>query len=406
MQSSRLRIGIGIAVVVLGILAAAWYFYGTRTSYTPPVDVSTSPIVPESIELVDVDMRTALRSGNIDAAINAPAPETLATETTADAQRLFNLAQEQHSFGRTAEALAYLVPLLDSNSPSFTPFKSIGAYLFIRVADDAGKGAAFLAESIARSSYMSALTPRASKVFPRVFETLPSVTDIHDTTLYRTAYLIALSEVSNDTIAVPANVALELLRLYAAPTATTVEKNIYAPYIRSSIQTAKRVSRDRFESAAPSSAYDTVSGLNALAIGADIMTHYSLADFKDIPKADVLQLLDLSRVVAQQRVPSLTSFTSYLNALYGARYLDATQERNTKRINTFMQNILGPAPFEKLNEHSWAMKYIANAKSGSYMNYYARENIVLIASRSEILREFLKLKAGWTDADFATSTKP
>jgi hypothetical protein len=413
MQTQRLGIFISIAVASLGVVAVLWYLYnGTRTSSVPTTDVPATQtsgsgfVVPESIEQVDTAMRTALQNSDIAAIQDAPVPGTLPTETTADAQRLFNLAQEQYAFGRSNEALAYLTPLLDSPSEAFGPFKSAAGYLLLRITADTDRGAVAIKDAVAKSSYMRALTPRAEKVFPRVFENLPASTDTQGAALYFVSYLVALGETATDTIAVPANIALELLRVYDAPDTSAADKAIYAPDILKGMQRAQVMVGERVSSVVPVSAYDTVAGLNALAVAID-MVHYSgLPEFNEVAKADVLQLLDLSRTFAQQKVPLLTSHTSYLNALYGARYLEVS-ERNDKRINTFMTNILGPAPFDKLNEYSWAMKYLADAKSGAYTNPYARENIALIASRSENLRAFLTLKDGWTDADFkitATST--
>ncbi len=411
MNTKKLLIGTSIIVAAVGIVAGLWYVYyaGNDTPYTPAEDTSvdstvSSFVVPESIEHLDVAMRTTLRNSDIAAIENAPAPETLAVVTTADAQQLFNLAQEQYAFGRSAQALAYLAPLLDSSSTAFIPFKSVSAYFFLRIAaDEAGRGASSIAGAVAESLYMRALTPRAEKVFPHVFKTVPTSTDTQGAALYFVSYLVALGETATDTIAVPANIALELLRVYDTPGASEADKSAYAPYILKGMQRAQIVLGERVSSASPFSAYDMVAGLNALAVATDMIHHFDITAFKEVARSDVLQLLDFSRTFAQQKVPTLTSHASYLNALYGARYLDVN-ERNDKRINTFMTNILGPAPFDKLTEYSWAMKYLTGAKSASYTNPYARENIALIASRSATLREFLKVKDGWKDADFATST--
>lgn len=392
------RILASVAVLVLLLGSAAYYFWNTSDQ---PVRVTPGGLSSGVLESAEDDSRAAIRKADIGLALKASA-ENKAVITTRDAQRTFDAAQLHYAFRLSTSTVEYLVSILDSSTPLAEPYKSIAAYSLLHTYYDTGD-ILFMIKAVSQSSFMSGtIVPRAQAFFPAVFEKDPTAFSIADRRAYFAAHLMALAERS-DTIAAPATATTELLKLYREER-DKAQKVVFLRLAQTYYRTALQRLDDRlYNSVEPVSAYDTVVGINHLAISTDYIRHNGFeSNFPGVATYDIPVMLDLSLSIAREEVPSLVMFSTYLNAYFGAKYLPATAS-NDAHIDGLVRNIVGIPPFEQISQYSWATKRLINSKEAGYTDVFRRQNIRLIATRSETLRAFLTSKDGWTAKDFGIS---
>lgn len=401
----------GVVIAVLAILGG-WRFV-QRANYALPATTGVEDAVPNpalvgAFDAVGTSTREAITHADITALAGDPAPTALTIDAAADAQQAFDLAQKHFVFKRFSDAASYLTVILDSTNAAALPFKAAAAHLFLRAAYVEERDVEFLAASIAKSTYMSSLTPKARAVFPQAFATVPGALGEKDELLYLVSYYVALSDDLPDSVALPASAALELSRLYLAEGASQTDKVAYASRIHTVLaRSVAGITAWRAESKA-FSAYDMLVGMNTLAITTDLLQYYKASEFTEITDVDVLELLNVSQDLAFEKVPLLTQATSYLLALYTMRHAGVQDVSRDAYFEILVRRVVGKPPFEDVDEYSWATKYLTDTQSGSYSDPYSRENLAFIASQNATMHDFLLTKGGWTEADFklASSTRP
>ena len=388
-----------VILIVFVISATLFVSFQKPNSLHEVEDVTKSKYLEETSNEYD----SAIRTANIDIVNNTPSADSFGTSDENDANKLFEIAHLQYSFNLATKTVEYLAKILDSDSPEFEPYKSIAAYSLLHTFYDTGGDIAFMAAAVEKSAFMKEISTEAKNVFPSLFEKPFSEMNYSDKTLYFTSYLIALSD-REDSLAIPANALMELSRAYVTSKKgqDVTKSSTFKFELDKQLSIVAKRLKNRLEpvTTITVSAHDTVTGLNLTSATISYLRDQKIeSEFPETSSMKPLELLDFSYKVAQEEVPSLEMFTTYLNALYSTKYLDNTEENN-KKIDSFVKRITGDAPFENLNEYSWATKHFINTKKDYSSPFFRRENIALIASRSTTLKEFLIMKDGWTDEDF------
>jgi hypothetical protein len=411
----------GILVVIVFLLAGAVIFTFSKTKPA----AQPQPYLSGELNLQDVrrSLLDAYRSGNFDLAENLPNPGIVPIETNEDALSAFYASRFSAHTRLRDKQIGYLLRIVDSNEPTTDELRGIAAYFLLHVFYDYNRDLGVLKDVIARSSYLNSLTPRARAVFPEslgIFTTPPDEMAFFKQRLYFAAYLTALSEARPlDTFSASANAAREIFFAYnesllnpanrlqnQTPEGMSAEglETMYLDVLNDLLARSLGYLRtdffippdgDSFTSLFP---YDAVVGLNHLAFMIrrvrEVEAEQKFPTLRDVEPA---VLFATSLNLAKRNELSLASFTAYNYALYLSLHSPQTAANDAK-IEELVRFIVGDPPFEARIKTA-AQRFIG-VKELPPDAMRGFNEVSAIARRSPLLRDFLKQKDGWTEADF------
>lgn len=407
-MSNRLLLGSVIVVLVGAIAVGAFVYYQKVSDANADLAGITSGAGGEVrksdifIEQYNMAYLQAIQRADVSILNRLPKADTLKAETTDEVARLFDLSRLAASFGSTRENVAYLLRILDSESASAEPFKSVAAFFLI---NDASEEPRILIPAVTTSPFMQQFKSVAQQVFfPRELATSAEGITSGQKTRFAASYLVALSE-REDAFAASANASLVIGShyMYISRTPGTDAETLAKFKALSHTllgRAAKGAKKALTSSASGISAYDTVAGLDNLSIIMDGIALYRLGDeYPEVAGLDATEMLKTAHAIAKSEAAGLDTYTTYLYAAHLARFSENTSENNDT-IETLVRRLTGVPPFNTLSRNSWAMRRLVGSKSADFSVAYRRENIAAIARRSPTLHAFLVAKDGWTDKDF------
>lgn len=395
MRILQILLAIVIAILIIGA-GTFWWLERVQTMPSSPlVQLPGGTLEDMSSSYVKI-----ISSADVGAVQQMPLP-TKVVGSAQEAQEAMSAGQLHYAFRLASSTTAYLVSVLDSQSPEVDPYKSSAAYNLLHTYYET-HSFGFLTSAVDTSVFMKEqIVPKAAAYFPDLFSKATStIKKSSERNRYFVGLLLAVGE-RDDSIAAPATASHELMHMYVDATSTK-ERTMLHDLALKEYQTAlTRLSARLYRSTEPVSAYDTLIGINHLAIATDYARSSGIADtFPEMSQFDIVSMMSVARPIAWEEVYSLRHFTDYLALLYSVKYLPAGPENDAK-IDAIAQNIVGKPDALQKGPYSFAMQSLVRTKDAGYEKVFRRQNLAIIAKRSTTMRLFLEQVDGWTAADFA-----